>query len=98
MSDFTHVLFAWNDWVVFPVLAVVALVLHIRRRKHSTLLLFVGLFVLLVGRVLLVAYFQSPLHLGYLIGLVVSSVGLVASIAGAVWFLRKDYVVPSKQA
>lgn len=98
MADFANVLFVWNDWVVFPVLALAALVLHIRRRKHSTLLLFVGLLVLLVGRVLLLAYSHSPLHVGYIIGLVVSSVGLVAAAAGAVWFMRKDYVVSTKQA
>lgn len=98
MADFTNVLFAWNDWVVFPVFTLVALVVHIRRRKRSTLLLSAGLLVLLVGRFLITDHSQSPLHFAYIVGLIISSVGLVAAVVGAVWFLRKDYVAPSKQA
>jgi hypothetical protein len=98
MTEFTKLIFAWNDWVVFPVFTLVALVLHIRRRRHSTRLLFVGLVVLIVGQVLLGSFAKTPLHIGYIIGLGTYSLGLVAAIVGVVWFLRKDYAVSSKQA
>lgn len=98
MTEFTNVLFAWNDWIVFPVLALAAIVVHIRRRKRSTLLLSAGFLALIVGKVLTTAYSHSPLHLAYITGLIIGSVGLAASVVGALWFLRKDYVVSSKQA
>ncbi len=98
MTNFISLLFAWNDWLVLPVLAAAALVLHLRRRKLSTLVLVAGLLMFLAGRVLLMVYSQSPLHPGYIVGLVGSSFGFLAASVGGVWFLRKDYILPSKQA
>jgi hypothetical protein len=96
--DLANALFGWNDWVVFPAFTVAALVLHLRRRRSSTLLLFVGLAVLLAGRAMLTTFSQTPLHPWYVTGLVMSTVGFVAALAGAVWFWRKDFHVSSNRA
>jgi hypothetical protein len=98
MEEFKEFLFAWNEWVVLPILTLVGLVLHTRWRKSSTLVLCVGMLMLLGGGVLTKVYSQSPLHIGYIIGLIIGVVGLLASMVGAIWFYRKDYVTSSNQA
>lgn len=90
MADFTNFIFIWNDWIVLPAFTLVALMLHIRRRKFSTLLLFVGLVAYISGNALRAIFHQTLLHPGYVAGLVITLIGLVAWVVGAVWFLRKD--------
>jgi len=96
--DFGNALNAWNDWVVFPAIAIAALILHVRRRKSSTLLLVAGLAVLIVGRAILTMFSQTPLHPWYIVGLVAYTLGFVAAVAGAVWFWRKDFHASSNRA
>jgi len=96
--DFANALFLWNDWIVFPAFTVAALILHLRRRKPSTLLLFVGMVVLLAGRAMVAVFSQAPLHPWYIAGLVVGTVGFVAALSGAVWFWRRDSHVSSNRA
>ena len=97
MTEIATALDTWNDWIVFPALALVALVLHFRRRKHSTLTLLVGFALLLLGKLFVFVYRLSPLHPLYLAGAVIGALGLILAIAGFVWFMRKDNVKKSVQ-
>jgi hypothetical protein len=96
MDHFASILFAWNDWVIFPILIVAAFILHIRQRKISTLTIALGLGAVLCGHALTMSYSKTPLHIVYVVGLVIGTLGLVVSVTSAVWFLRKDYVSPAK--
>lgn len=90
MRQFADYIDLLNTWVVFPGMLLAALILHLRRRKRSTLLLSVGLFLLVLGQVgdsLGPASVLHPLRIAaittYAIG------GLIAAI-GFGWFLRAD--------
>ena len=91
MEEFKELLFAWNHWIVLPILTLVTFILHFRCRKNSTLWLSLGMLALLVSSILKVAY-PYQLSYGYFISIALGISGLVASIFGAIWFFRKDYV------
>lgn len=93
MDEFKELIFLWNNWVVFPVLTLITLVLHYRSRKRSTLLLSFGMVMYLASRVLISIY-PHPLTYGYFIGMVAGIIGLFASIIGVTWFFWKDYAKP----
>jgi uncharacterized membrane protein HdeD (DUF308 family) len=90
MNEFKELLFTWNNWIVFPALTLVTLVLHYRCRKRSTLILCVGMLMLLASKILKALY-SNPLSSGYFMGMVCGIIGLVISIIGVIWFFRKDY-------
>jgi hypothetical protein len=95
MEELKEFLFAWNDWIVLPILTLVSLVLYFRCPKVSTLWLSLGMTVLLASSILKAVY-PHPQSFGYLIGMVFGIFGLVASIFGAIWFFRKDYSKKAK--
>ena len=90
MSQFAEYIHFWNDWVVFPGMLLVALVLHARRRKRSTFLLSVGLGLLVLGQVGNLLGPPSVLHPVRIAAMSVYVIGVVISVIGFGWFLRAD--------
>lgn len=90
MSQFADYIHFWNDWVVFPGMFLVALVLHARRRKRSTFLLSVGLGLLVLGQVGGSLGPASVLHPVRIAAMSVYVIGVLISVIGFGWFLRAD--------
>lgn len=97
MSEFTAYLYAWNDWFVFPVLVVIAIVVHYRCRKTSTLLLLIASALALLGYLLTWFYSGNPLHTLYLAGIAIGFTGGILGFVGLVLYVRKDYVAKSNK-
>jgi ribose/xylose/arabinose/galactoside ABC-type transport system permease subunit len=95
MDAFAQYISLWNSWVVFPVLLVAAAAAHWRFRKHSTLLLTVGLALMLIGQGMRVLY-PAPLHPAYVTSFVFDASGLLAAIGGFMWFMWRDYRAPPR--
>ena len=96
-TELAAYLYAWNDWIVFPVLAFVTLWLHLRRRKTSTLVLLLGFVLMSIGKLMVVAFGDNPSHPLFLVGPATGVLGIVLAVAGFVWFVRKDNVAKSVQ-
>jgi len=90
MSHFADYIQFWNDWIVFPGMLLAALILHLRRRKRSTLLLSVGLGLLLLGQVGDSFGPVSVLHPLRIAAMSVYVIGILIAIIGFGWFLKAD--------
>jgi len=91
MSEIARYIYLWNDWIIFPALLIAALVAHLKYRKASTLLVASGIGLILIAQSLLHYFYSTPLHPAYVAALACYPIGLLMSVGGFVWFLRKDY-------
>ncbi|HEY8118572.1 MAG TPA: hypothetical protein VIE91_04985 [Methylophilaceae bacterium] len=96
LQGFAQYLEIWNMWIVFPALAIAALIYHIRKRKTSTILIFIGLLFFVFGELGSLFYKNNPLHPIYIACAIFVVIGLVAGITGCFLYWRKDYVSHTK--
>lgn len=89
MDGLEKYLYAWNDWVVMPVLLVSAIYAFIRLRRPSMLLVAFGA-LLYVASCALQIFYPSPLSFAYNAALVSQYLGLLLGLAGFVWFWQRD--------
>ncbi len=97
LTEFSTYLYAWNDWIIFPAMSLVALIVHIRLRKTSTLLIFVASVLIIMGNLMTFLYSDNPLHPVYVAGMAFGFLGAVLLLAGIVLYARKDYVAKPRK-
>jgi len=90
MGDIAKYLFAWNDWVVMPIVLVVAIYAFVRLRRPSLLVFAFGASLYVGSSVLQLFYHPSPSHFAYNAALVSQYLGMVIALAALVWFWRGD--------
>ncbi len=97
MNQLANYVYAWNDWVVMPILLLAAIYAFIRFRKPSTLVFAFGV-VLYIASSLAQIFYPSPLNLIHSAALVSQFLGLLVGLGGFAWFWRKDRNAKSMQA
>lgn len=93
---FAHYLEEWNKWIVFPVIAIAALIFHIRQRKTSTKLIFAGALIFAIGDLLTSIHKSYPQDPLYITSMILSAIGWIVGMGGVFLYWRKDYVPKSK--
>lgn len=91
MKEFAWYLSFFMDWVLGPILFVIAIMLHMKFRKLYTLLMAIGVGLLIIAQVIGL-YKLAPLHPANLIALGLEFVGLVVGIYGFFQYIRKHYL------
>ena len=89
MSGLAQYLYAWNDWLVMPILLVVAVFAFIRSRRPSLLLVMFGAS-LYVASSVLQGLDPSPPNFTLNPALIAQYLGLLVGLGGLVWFWQKD--------
>jgi ABC-type proline/glycine betaine transport system permease subunit len=89
MTALAEYLFAWNDWIVMPVLLIVSVVSLARLRKASLAVLTLGLFIYCAAAILR-TFYPNPLNLVHGATLIAQSVGFLLGVAGFAWFWLKS--------
>jgi len=89
MDELAKYLYAWNDWVVMPILLVGAIYAFIRLRRPSILLFAFGALLYIVSCGLQIFY-PSPFSFAHNAALVSQYLGLLAGLGGFAWFWQKD--------
>jgi len=90
MGDIAKYLFAWNDWVVMPIVLVVAIRAFVRLRRPSLLLFAFGASLYIASSALQLYYQPSPSHLAYNAALISQYLGLLTGLVAFVWFWHRD--------
>jgi hypothetical protein len=89
--------FAWNDWVVMPVLLIVAIIWSVKLKKLSLALLAAGVGIC-VGAVVVRLFYTNPLNLVHGASLIAQELGLLLSFAAFAWFWFRDRSRQSMQS
>ncbi len=89
MGELRNYLYAWNDWVVYPVIALVAVYFYARLRRISTLLMACGA-VLYVGSEIFQNVHHSRIDVLYGVSLGTQGIGLLVGLGGFVWYWREE--------
>jgi len=101
MGNIAKYLYIWNDWIVFPGLAIFSFVAYAKLRKRSLLVTGVGVLSVVLGKCLVALFPPSqevlfPTQMQS-IGFWFTVVGLGVSVAAFVWFIVKDYRAKSQR-
>jgi hypothetical protein len=94
MDKFSSYVYGWNEWVVTPIILILAILFYIRSRDTWHLLIAGGL-VLSISSQFLYLLFPIPTH-EYYPGLIMSAIGFVIVIVGSIWGLVKKKKMISK--
>ena len=86
MAEFASHIHFWNDWIVFPAMLIGSIFLHMRQRRHSTLVLSFGLGLIILGQVIGLLGPVSVLHPVRITGLVLYIAGIIVASVGFWWF------------
>ena len=88
MSELRYYLYAWNDWVVFPAIALVAVYAYAKLRRTSTLLIACGA-VTYVGAEIFQRLHQSQIGVLYEMLLAAQILALLVGVGGTIWWWRE---------
>ena len=94
MDKFSSYVYGWNDWVVAPIILILAIVFYVRSRDTWHLLIAAGL-ALSISSKFLYLLFPFPTY-EYYPGLIMSAIGFVIVIFGWILWLAKKKKVVSK--
>ena len=97
MSGLAQYLYAWNDWLVMPILLVVAVFAFLRPRRSSLLLVMFRIS-LCIAFFVLQALEPLPPNLALRHVLVMQYLGLLVGLLGFVWFWQQDRHARSMQS
>ena len=96
MDSLRTYVYGWNEWIVFPVLAIAATIWFLQVRRYSTFAICIGAVGLVIGDLLWTVYPPDPAKMAagnsswFWTLVIFRGVALTAAIGGGVWYWMAD--------